>query len=76
MFKGIAHDVKPVPNHTLHKRALWDAYISTEESAMSFDEYRSNGAALITPIHDNNDNLRGFEIEDTEGYVFFGPPKP
>ena len=75
MLKAIAPDIKPVPNHTRHEWARWDAYISTKEPDALFEEYRSNGVAFIKPIHYNTDNLRGFEIEDADGYVlFFGRP--
>jgi catechol 2,3-dioxygenase-like lactoylglutathione lyase family enzyme len=76
MLKEIAPDVKPIPNHTLHAWAPWDAYISTTEPDILFEEYRSNGLAFSKPIHDNSDDLRGFEIEDADGYIlFFGRPK-
>ncbi len=75
MLKAIAPDVKPIPNHTCHEWAPWDAYISTTEPDTLFEEYRSNGVAFRKPIHDNSDDLRGFEIEDADGYVlFFGRP--
>jgi catechol 2,3-dioxygenase-like lactoylglutathione lyase family enzyme len=75
MLKTIAPDVKPVPNHTRHEWASWDAYISTDEPDALFEEYRLKGVTFIKPIHDNTDNLRGFEIADADGYVlFFGRP--
>jgi catechol 2,3-dioxygenase-like lactoylglutathione lyase family enzyme len=75
MLKEIAPDVKPIPNHTRHDWARWDAYISTIEPDTLFGEYRSNSVAFRKPIHDNSDDLRGFEIEDADGYVlFFGRP--
>ena len=75
MLKAIAPDVEPVPNQTRHKWARWDAYISTVEPDTLFEEYHSNGVAFSKPIHDNSDNLRGFEIEDADGYIlFFGRP--
>ena len=75
MLKAIAPDVKPVPNHTRHDWAPWDAYISTTEPDTLFEEYRSNSVAFRKPIHDNSDDLSGFEIEDADGYVlFFGRP--
>jgi len=75
MLKAITPDVKPIPNHTRHEWAPWDAYISTAEADKLFDEYRSNDVLFSKPIHDNSDNLRGFEIEDADGYVlFFGRP--
>jgi len=77
MLKAIAAEVKPIPNHTLHKWAVWDAYVFIEEPDALFEEYHSNGVAFSEPIHDNSDNLRGFEIEDADGYVlFFGRPNP
>ncbi len=76
MLKAIAPDVKPIPNHTRHKWARWDAYISTEEPDRLYDEYRSAGVAFHQPIKDDGDGLRGFEIADADGYVlFFGRPK-
>ena len=76
MLKGIAPDVKPIPNHTRHEWAPWDAYISTTDPDSLFEEYRSNDVAFIKPLHDNSDDLRGFEIEDADGYIlFFGRPK-
>jgi hypothetical protein len=75
MLKEIASEVKPVPNRTLHEWAPWDAYISTKEPDILFEEYYSNGVAFSKPIHDNSDDLRGFEVEDADGYVlFFGRP--
>jgi catechol 2,3-dioxygenase-like lactoylglutathione lyase family enzyme len=75
MLKAVAADVKPIPNHTCHEWAPWDAYISTTEPDALFEEYRSNGVAFSKPLHDNTDNLRGFEIEDADGYLlFFGRP--
>ena len=76
MLKAIAPDIKPIPNHTRHEWARWDAYISTTEPDMLFEEYSSNGVVFSKPIHNNSDDLRGFEIEDADGYVlFFGRPR-
>jgi catechol 2,3-dioxygenase-like lactoylglutathione lyase family enzyme len=77
MLKGIAPDIKPLPNHTRHEWAPWDAYISSTDPDRLFEEYCSNDLAFRKPIHNNSDNLRGFEIEDADGYVlFFGGPNP
>jgi len=75
MLKAIAAEVPPIPNHTRHEWARWDAYISTAEPDTLFEEYRSNGVVFSKPIHNNSDDLRGFEIMDADGYVlFFGRP--
>ncbi len=75
MLKAVADDIKPIPNHTRHEWAPWDTYIFTVEPDALFDEYLSKNVSFRKPIHNNSDNLRGFEIEDADGYVlFFGRP--
>jgi catechol 2,3-dioxygenase-like lactoylglutathione lyase family enzyme len=76
MLKAISDDIKPIANPTRHEWAAWDAYISTEEPDVLFEEFSSTGITFRKPIHDNSDNLRGFEVTDADGYVlFFGRPK-
>ncbi|MDN3580612.1 VOC family protein [Mucilaginibacter flavus] len=76
MLKAIAPDIKPIPNHTRHEWAAWDAFVSVEEPDVLFEEFTSNGVVFRKSIHDNSDGLRGFEITDADGYVlFFGRPK-
>jgi len=75
MLKAVAPDIKAIPNRTRHEWAPSDAYISAAEPDKLFEEYRSNGVTFSKPIQDNSDNLRGFEIEDADGYIlFFGRP--
>lgn len=74
-LKAIASDVNPIPNHTRHKWARWDAYISAADPDTLFEEYRSSGVEFRRPIQDDDDGLRGFEVADADGYVlFFGRP--
>jgi catechol 2,3-dioxygenase-like lactoylglutathione lyase family enzyme len=75
-LKAIAPNIKPIPNHTRHEYARWDAYISTNDPDGLFEEYRSNGVAFHQPIKDDDDGLRGFEVADADGYMlYFGRPK-
>jgi catechol 2,3-dioxygenase-like lactoylglutathione lyase family enzyme len=75
MLKAIAPDVKPIPNHTRHEWARWDAYISTADPDTLFEEYRSHSVTFRQPIKDDGDGLRGFEVADADGYIlFFGRP--
>ena len=75
MLKAVAPDIKPIPNGTRHEWAPSDAYISTAEPDTLFEELRLNGVTFSKAIDDNSDNLRGFEVEDVDGYVlFFGRP--
>jgi catechol 2,3-dioxygenase-like lactoylglutathione lyase family enzyme len=75
-LKAIAPDITAVPNHTRHEWARWDAYIFAEDPDRLFGEYRSGGVVFRQPVKDDGDGLRGFEVEDADGYVlFFGRPK-
>ena len=77
MFKAI--DVEPVPNHTRDVGggiARWDAYIYVPDPDALFDEFASNDVEFVTPLKNNSDNLRGFEIKDIDGYIlYFGRPR-
>jgi catechol 2,3-dioxygenase-like lactoylglutathione lyase family enzyme len=76
MLKLITADIKPVPNHTRHEWARWDAFIHTDEPDALFDEYSSAGITFRQSIKNDNDGLRGFEVVDADGYVlFFGRPQ-
>ena len=76
MLKGITPDVKPVPNHTRHPWAAWDAYISVADPETLFEEWKSRGVTFRQPLQVNGDNLLGFELADADGYVlFFGRPE-
>ena len=75
MLKEIAEDIKPIPNHTRHEWARWDAYISTTDPDALFEEYSAGGVTFHQPIRDDEDGLRGFEVIDADGYIlFFGRP--
>jgi len=75
MLKAVADDIKPIPNHTRHEWAPPDAYISTADPEKLFEEYRSNAVVFKKPLHDNSDDIKGFEIKDADGYLlFFGRP--
>ena len=77
MLKAIAKNIKPVPNHTRHEWARWDAYISTNDPDALFEEYSSTEITFHQPLRNDGDGLRGFEVEDADGYVlFFGRPWP
>ena len=76
MFKAV--DVEPVPNYTRdigHGIAAWDAYIYVPDPDRLAAEFASRDVRFFKPLQDNHDNLRGFEIEDADGYIlFFGRP--
>ena len=78
MFKAV--DVEPVPNYTRdigQGIASWDAYVNVPDVDALAAEFAANGVEFFGPLRDNSDNLRGFEIEDTDGYIlYFGRPNP
>ena len=75
MLKESAEEIKPIPNHTRHEWARWDAYIATADPDALFEEYNAGGVTFREPIRNDEDGLRGFEVIDADGYVlFFGRP--
>ncbi len=69
MLKEILPDVLPVPNHTRHPWARWDAYIYTRDPDTLFEEFSRKGVTFVKPLSFIDDGLWGFEIADADGYV-------
>jgi catechol 2,3-dioxygenase-like lactoylglutathione lyase family enzyme len=78
MLKDIG--LEPVPNCTrdIEKGfAPWDAYVHVPDPDALAAEFASRHIEFAKPLHDNSDNLRGFEVRDADGYVlYFGRPNP
>jgi hypothetical protein len=76
MLKDVGVD--PVPNYTRDIKkgiARWDAYIHVSDPDTLAKEFSSRNVKFFQPLKDNDDGLRGFEVEDADGYVlFFGRP--
>ena len=76
MFKAVGVD--PVPNYTRDVKqgiARWDAYLYVPDPDALAAEFSSRGVAFSEPLKDTHDGLRGFELQDADGYVlFFGRP--
>lgn len=69
MLKAITPDVVPVPNHTRHEWARWDAYVYTADPDALYRELVERGATFVTPLSFIDDGLWGFEVSDADGYV-------
>jgi catechol 2,3-dioxygenase-like lactoylglutathione lyase family enzyme len=75
MLKAITPEVQPTPNPGRHHWARWDAYVYTPDPDALADEFTSRGVSFREPCGNNSDQLRGFEVMDTDGYVlYFGRP--
>ena len=76
MMKDIG--VEPIPNYTRDIKqgiAPWDAYVHVPDPDALAAEFASRKIKFWNPLMDNSDNLRGFEIQDLDGYVlYFGRP--
>ena len=90
IFFGIVHrggaqillksvGVPPMPNRTRDVGqgiARWDAYVDAPDPDALAAEFASRGVELVEPLENTDDGLRGFAIEDADGYVlFFGHPR-
>ena len=68
-----------MPNRTRDVQqgiARWDAFVHVPDPDALAAELASRDVQLSEPLQDTEDGLRGFEIEDDDGYVlFFGRPR-
>ena len=84
MFKALGEvmdgkevTVEPVPNYNRKPAFSWDAYVEVPDPDAFAAEFASRGVRFSVPLGDNDDGLRGFVIEDIDGYgLFFGRLKP
>lgn len=75
-LKHVGPDVPPQPNPSRHPWARWDAFVHVEDPDALAAELADRGTAFREELADTDDGLRGFEIEDGDGYVlFFGRPR-
>ncbi len=76
LFKAI--DMPAIPNRTRdigHGIMVWDAFVIVPDPDALAAEYAERGVAFDLPLGDTHDGLRGFAVEDPNGYVlFFGRP--
>ena len=77
MVKDVGVD--PVPNYTRDVKqgiARWDAYLHVPDPDALAAEFSSRDLEFFEPLQDTSDGLRGFELQDADGYVlFFGRPR-
>ena len=72
MFKSVGVD--PVPNYTrdIKRRiARWDAYLQVPDPDSLAAEFALRKVEFFVPLQDTGDGLRGFELQDADGYVLF-----
>lgn len=78
MLKDIGVD--PIPNYTRDIKqgiARWDAYLYVPDPDALAKEFALRNVEFFLPLQDNDDDLRGFEIKDADGYLlYFGRPNP
>lgn len=74
--------VDPVPNYTRDIKkgiARWDAYMHVPDPDALAAEFSVRNVLFFTSLRESekgDDGLRGFEVQDADGYVlFFGHPQ-
>jgi len=71
--------VSPMPNHKRDVEqgiARWDAFVGVPDPDALAAEFASRNVEFSEPLKDTDDGLRGFALEDADGYVlFFGRPR-
>jgi catechol 2,3-dioxygenase-like lactoylglutathione lyase family enzyme len=69
--------VEPLPNFKRKPAFSWDAYIDVPDPDALAAEFASRGVRFSAPITSDGDGLRGFVVEDLDGYgLYFGHVEP
>jgi len=67
--------VEPMPNYKRKPASSIDAHIYTDDPDALAAEFAARGVRFTVPLTTNHDQLRGFELQDPDGYgLFFGRP--
>lgn len=78
MFKDVG--LPAIPNCTRDIQqglARWDAYLYVPDPDALAVELAGRQVEFFQPLKNDDDGLRGFEVQDADGYVlFFGRPWP
>jgi len=72
LFKDVG--VAPIPNYTRDIKqgiARWDAYVEVPDPDALAAEFALRDVKFFEPLTDTEDGLRGFEVQDADGYVLF-----
>ena len=73
MLDGKEVLVEPVPNFKRKPAFCLDAFVEVPDPDALATEFASRGVRFSVPLGDSDDGLRGFVIEDIDGYgLFFG----
>jgi catechol 2,3-dioxygenase-like lactoylglutathione lyase family enzyme len=68
--------VDPIPNFRRKPASSLDAHLYVPDPDALAAEFAARGVHFAAPLTTNDDNLRGFVIEDPDGYgLFFGRPE-
>ena len=65
--------VEPAPNFKREPAFSWDAFLEVPDPDALAAEFASRGVRFSIPLGTGDDGLRGFVIEDIDGYgLYFG----
>lgn len=71
MFKAL--DVEPAPNFHRDPAFSWDAYVEVPDPDALAAEFAGRDVSFAAPLTESDDGLRGFVVEDLDGYgLYFG----
>ena len=74
-LKAVAESVAPVPNNGRHEFAPFDAFIWVGDPDALYTEFKSRGVSFRDELSHRDDGVKGFVVEDADGYaLFFGRP--
>lgn len=77
LLKAVGVEPQPNPTRDIKQgTARWDAFVDVPDPDALAAEFVSRQVEFVEPLQDTDDGLRGFALEDADGYVlFFGRPR-
>jgi catechol 2,3-dioxygenase-like lactoylglutathione lyase family enzyme len=76
LFLKSESGIVPQPNPSRHPHLAWDAFVYADDPDAVAADFDSRGVTFVSPLRDTHDGLRGFAVDDADGYrLFFGRPR-
>lgn len=72
LLKAVGVEPQPNPTRDIKQGiARWDAFVDVPDPDALAAEFASRNVEFVEPLDDTADGLRGFALEDADGYVLF-----
>ena len=72
LLKAVGVEPQPNPSRDVKQGiARWDAFVDVPDPDALAAEFAARKIEFVEPLENTDDGLRGFALEDVDGYVLF-----